>query len=53
MDEKEKDEIKDIVNIAVKEFMGNLYGGIGKAVVNKIIWAVLGALIYFAFGHYK
>ena len=53
MDDKQKEEVKEIVHIAIQEFMENLYGGIGKSIVNKVLWAGLGAIIFFVVGHYK
>jgi hypothetical protein len=50
MDEKQKEEIREIVKIAIQEFMSNLYGGIGKQILNKLIWAIIGAGIVFFFG---
>lgn len=52
MDEKQKEEIREVVKLAIDEFMKNLYGGVGKSVVNKLLWAAFGAGIYFLFGHY-
>lgn len=55
MDDKKlsDEDIHRIVKIAIQEFMTNIYGGIGKNIFNKLIWAALGAVIYFLYGHVK
>jgi len=53
MDEKQKDEIREIVNISIQEFMSSISKGIGRGIIDKVFWAVMGALIYFTFGHFN
>jgi hypothetical protein len=41
---------KAIVKATIKEFMDQIYSGIGRGVIERLFWIAVGALIWVYFG---
>lgn len=47
------DEQRALIKAAIKEFMTQVYAGVGKSVLEKLFWIAVGALLFFYFnGHF-
>lgn len=50
MNDEEEERAKAIAKAAVKEFMDQVYRGVGKRLIDRLLWFVVGALVYAYFG---
>jgi hypothetical protein len=49
-DIKLSEQQKQLVKAGVKEFMDQVYRNVGRGIVERVFWAVMGALLYAFFG---
>jgi hypothetical protein len=50
MSEEEQERSKQIAKAAVKEFMDQVYRGVGKGLIERVFWIAVGALMALYFG---
>ena len=50
MSQEEEDRAKSIAKAAVKEFMDQVYRGVGKGLIERAFWIAVGALVALYFG---
>lgn len=50
MSKEEEERAKQIAKAAVKEFMDQVYRGVGKGLIERVFWIAVGALVALYFG---
>ena len=50
MSKEEEDRSKAIAKAAVKEFMDQVYRGVGRGLIERIFWIAVGAVLMLYFG---
>jgi hypothetical protein len=50
MSQEEEDRSRAIAKAAVKEFMDQVYRGVGKGLIERVFWIAVGALVALYFG---
>lgn len=50
MSKEEEERAKAIAKAAVKEFMDQIYRGIGRGLIERLFWLALGAAVALYFG---
>jgi len=48
MNEKQRQEIKEIVHVALEEAFDSLSTSIGRGIINKLLWLGIGGLLFWA-----
>lgn len=50
MSAEEEDKAKQIAKLAVREFMDQVYRGVGKGLIERVFWIAVGAIVALYFG---
>jgi hypothetical protein len=50
MSKEEEERSKAIAKAAVKELMDQVYRGVGRGLIERLFWILIGALMYAYFG---
>ena len=50
MNEKQKNEVKEIVSLAIDETINRLARGVGSGLLSKLVWLAIGAALYWGTG---
>lgn len=50
MSKEDEEKAKQLAKLAVREFVDQVYRGVGKGLIERVFWIAVGALVALYFG---